>query len=362
MIIAAAAALLLLAVIAVLALILVSGGDPVDFVQTQLIRLRLAGQEDVLNTAMSSDRTPVRFIVNSGDTPRAIAANLTNTGLIADADVFVDFVRLQDWDTELEAGTYFLNAAQTIPEIAEALTDSRGSFIPFRIIEGWRIEQVAEAIDANPLFGFSGADFLMVVGQGATPDADFAAAVGLPGGTSYEGFLFPNTYSLPPDITPIELRRALTDEYLVQVRSTGVDSAAAAQGWTLHQVTTLASIVQREAVRIDEAPQIAGVYRNRLDIGMKLDADPTVQYPLGEPGDWWPQITRADYTGVISPYNTYLNPTLPPGPIANPGLAMLQAVVDPTPSEFFYFQAECDGSGYHRFALTFDEHLANSCS
>jgi UPF0755 protein len=113
---------------------------------------------------------------------------------------------------------------------------------------------------------------------------------------------------------------------------------------------------------MDEGAKIAGVYAHRLRIGMKLDADPTVQYPLGEPGDWWTQITQADYTNTISPYNTYLNFGLPPGPIANPGISAIRAAANPEISDYIYFRAECDGSGYHRFALTFAEHLANGCS
>jgi UPF0755 protein len=355
------AAAILIVLIAGVALLLISGGQPVAWVQTQIISLRLSGQEAALNTPIGSDNTPIRFTVQSGESPRTIAANLVRAGLIADADLFVDYVRVQRLDTELEAGTYFLNRAQPLTQIARVLTDSRGSSIPFRVIEGWRIEQVAEAIDANPLFGFDGAAFMAVVGRDAVPDPAFAQAVEMPAGASHEGFLFPNTYTLPPDITPIGLRDLLTGEFLEQVRGADIPAQAAAQGWTLYQVATLASIVQREAVRVDEAPLIAGVYRNRLDIGMKLDADPTVQYPLGRPGDWWTRITRADYSGVISPYNTYLGAGLPPGPIANPGLAMLIAVVQPAPSEYFYFQASCDGSGYHNFARTFNEHLANSC-
>ena len=111
-----------------------------------------------------------------------------------------------------------------------------------------------------------------------------------------------------------------------------------------------------------KAPQIAGVYVNRLNDGMKLDADPTVQYALVMPGDWWPQITQADYTDTISPYNTYLNFGLPPGPIANPGIdAILCGGASRSPRIILYFQADCSGNGYHRFAQTFDEHLANSC-
>jgi UPF0755 protein len=107
---------------------------------------------------------------------------------------------------------------------------------------------------------------------------------------------------------------------------------------------------------------IAGVYRNRLDIGMKLDADPTVQYGLGfQDGSWWPQITQADYSGVISDYNTYLRSDLPPGPIANPSLSAIQGTVYPVESEYLFFRAACDGSGFHNFARSFEEHLANGC-
>ena len=106
---------------------------------------------------------------------------------------------------------------------------------------------------------------------------------------------------------------------------------------------------------------ISSVYRNRLRDGMRLEADPTVQYPIGRPGDWWPQITQANYRDVISPYNLYLNFGLPPGPIANPGISAIEAAVNPEVSPYYYFRARCDGSGYHEFAITFDQHLANAC-
>jgi UPF0755 protein len=131
---------------------------------------------------------------------------------------------------------------------------------------------------------------------------------------------------------------------------------------SLYEVVTLASITERESVHNDENARIAGVYRNRFDIGMKLDADPTVQYGIGfQGGTWWPQITQDDYTNTISPYNTYLNTGLPPGPIANPGLSAIRGTVNAELSDFLYFRAACDGSGYHNFARTFEEHVANGC-
>lgn len=354
-------ALALLGVLAFATIFLISGGEPVDYVQTALIRLSLQSRQAALDQPLSADTTPIRFVVNSGDPPRLIAANLYDAGLIADADLFVDYVRAYDIDVELEAGTYFLNHAQSIRQIASALTDSSHSQIVFSIIEGWRMEEVAEAVESNPLFAFSGDDFLHIVGTGAEVDPAFRQRVGLPAGGSLEGFLFPGTYSLPPETTPEMLRATLLEQFSAEMDAAGIPAAAARQNMTIFEVVTLASIVQREAVHLDEAAQIAGVYVNRLNIGMKLDADPTVQYPLGHPGDWWTRITQADYSGTDSPYNTYLNFGLPPGPIANPGIEAIRAAANPQASEYLYFQADCSGNGYHRFALTFAEHIANSC-
>jgi UPF0755 protein len=176
---------------------ILTGGEIVDSIQTALIRFSLSSREADLARSVSSDASPVRFVVNSGDSPQLIARNLIEANLIADADLFVDFVRVEGLDTELEAGTYFLNQTQTIPTIARALTDSSSSHIPFIILEGWRIEEVAAAVDSNPLFSFSGADFLVTTGRGAQVDSSFAVSVGLPVGASMEGFLYPNTYQLP---------------------------------------------------------------------------------------------------------------------------------------------------------------------
>jgi UPF0755 protein len=357
----AGAALLVLMIVCVGALVVVSGGQPVDFIQSALVRVRLAGRTADLNRSVSSDQTPVRFTIQSGSTPRIIANDLVRANLILDADLFVDYVRANDIDVQLEAGTYFLNRAQTLAEIANALTDSRSSQFLFRILEGWRLEEIVEVIDGNPYFGFSGADFLSVVGPNALLDPTFASFAGIPSGSSLEGFLYPDTYQLPAQVTPIMLRDILTEQFTTQV-GTQLAVDAAAQNLTLYEAVVLASIIQREAVHAEEHPMIASVYRNRLRDGMRLEADPTVQYPFGQPGNWWPQITVADYSGVVSPYNTYLNFGLPPGPIANPGISAIRAAINPEETPYYFFRATCDGSGYHTFAITFDQHLANACS
>ena len=342
-------------------LLVVTGGNPVGAVQQLVFRVQLAGRQNELNTPISSDETPVRFNVAAGDTPRMVAQNLAAAGLIGDADLFVTFVRANDLDTQIEAGTYFLAQSEPLTEIAYALTDSGANTIPFRILEGWRMEEVAAAIDQTPLFGFDGEDFLRAVGPGATPDPAFAAAIGMPPGAALEGFLFPETYTLPASVTPEMLRDILLSEFMLQA-GTPLAASAQTQGLSLYQAVTLASIIQREAVRVDEMPLISSVYRNRMSVNMRLEADPTVQYGIGQrDGRWWPQITQADYSSAVSPYNTYLNTGLPPGPIASPGLAAIHAAIAPQQSPYYFFRAACDGSGYHVFAVTFDEHVANAC-
>jgi UPF0755 protein len=342
-------------------LFLVSGGRPINFVQKELTRLSLAGRQAELNRAPGSDDRPVRFTVNVGDTPPIVAQKLANANLISDADLYVDYAFVSGLDVQMEAGVYFPDQTQTIPEIAAMLTDSSKSYIPFRILEGWRIEEVANTVDRSGLFGFTGNEFLGVVGPGAPVDPNVASQIGLPDGASLEGFLFPDTYQLPPAITAEGLRDFLLETFLEKTGPQVVVDAQN-QGLSLYEIVTLASITERESLHADENAKIAGVYRNRLDIGMKLDADPTVQYGMGFQNDtWWPQITQANYTNVISAYNTYLNTGLPPGPIANPSLSAILAATYPEDSDYLFFRAACDGSGYHNFARTFEEHLANGC-
>jgi UPF0755 protein len=135
-------------------------------------------------------------------------------------------------------------------------------------------------------------------------------------------------------------------------------------GLTTYQAVTLASLVEREAVKDEEKPLIASVYLNRYKINMKLDADPTVQYALGYSiinQSWWTSPLSLIDLQVNSPYNTYINAGLPPTPIANPSIEALRAVAFPAQSNYLYFRAKCDGSGFHDFSETFDEHLQNGC-
>lgn len=342
-------------------LVIISGGQPVDFIQTAFLRIVISSRQEDLETAYSSDDTLRRFEVVSGDTPAQVGNRLVTEQIIRDAELFVNYMRVENLDTQLRDGTFFLRQTQTIPDIARTLTDVSQTAIIFSIPEGSRIEEVIERVADNTRFQFSPEEFAAYVEAGAVIPEGFATQMGIPAGSSLEGFLFPDVYELPPDISAAGLRDTLLENFRNSV-GTQLITDAMADSLTMRDIVIIASIAEREAVHNDEHPLITSVYRNRLDIGMKLDADPTVQYALnGARGRWWPRITTADYRGVDSIYNTYLNTGLPPGPIASPGLSAIRAAVYPAETSYIYFRARCDGSNYHNFATTYDEHLANGC-
>lgn len=343
------------------------------------LKIRLTRYQDVLQSPAGPDDSYRRFEIVPGEGAYAVAVNLLGQGLITDPNLFVDYVRFYGLDSQLEAGTYFLRQTQTLEQIAYALTDASTASIPFRTIAGWRLEEVAEfAVDGNTLLPFSGAEFRALVQRGAPIPDEFRARVGMPvvmsngQPPSLEGFLFPGDYRLQPDISAEGLRDALLEAFSAEV-SDAMAAQAAQQGLTLYEVVTLASIVQREAVVPEEASLIASVYLNRLARNMRLDADPTVQYAIGfRDGRWWPRLSgEADYYARGEPqadyaYNTYLKQDgmpraqlLPPGPICSPGLAAINAVLNPAQTQYLYFRS-CDDQT-HIFSLTFAEHASVVC-
>jgi UPF0755 protein len=202
---------------------------------------------------------------------------------------------------------------------------------------------------------------LELVRSGGDFDHDFLAD--RPEGvTSLEGFLFPDTYEFPSDATARDVIARMLDTF-GQRFTPELREQARAQGLTVYQAVTLASIVEREAVLPEERPIIASVFLNRLRAGMHLNADPTVQYALGYQGEghgWWKRPLLLEDLEVDSPYNTYRHVGLPPGPICNPGLAALEAVVNPADTRYLYFVAnDVAGDGSHVFAETLEEHNAN---
>ncbi len=231
------------------------------------------------------------------------------------------------------------------------------------IPEGWRLEQTADHLTDAELV--DGAAYRQLAEAGDFDLNVYPFLATRPAGTSLEGYLFPNTYDLPFDNPQaVDLIRRQLDSFAARVMP--LYETAIAEGATdldLYAVLIIASIVEREAVIAEERPAIAAVYLNRLAVGMRLEADPTVQYAMGyqEAADqWWKTpVTLAEYSNVNSPYNTYLYAGIPPGPIASPGLESIRAVLYPDEHNYIFFVATPDGSGAHVFAETWEEHVAN---
>ncbi|HEX2991996.1 MAG TPA: endolytic transglycosylase MltG [Anaerolineales bacterium] len=296
------------------------------------------------------------FTVEQGESVNSIASRLDVVGLVRDGEAFRAYLIYSGLDTSIQAGEYRLSAAMSAIDIARELQDATPEQVTFVILPGWRMEEIAASLPTSGL-SVTPEEFLNVA-RAPHPDFDF-----LQGAATTEGFLFPDSYIVPRVVTAEELVTGFLRNFSLRI-TPDIKNQFERQGLTVYQAVTLASLVEREAVQDEEKPLIASVYLNRLNIGMKLDADPTVQYALGYSilqQNWWTSPLTLIDLQVNSPYNTYLNPGLPPTPIANPSLAALRAVAFPEVSTYLYFRAKCDGSGYHEFSETFEEHLQNAC-
>jgi UPF0755 protein len=317
---------------------------------------RLLWADGLLTRAPSQQGTEIDFEVEQGESVESICQRLQTDGLITDARVLKDYLIYTGKDTTLQAGNYKLSASRSMVDLAGQMQDATPTEVPFVVLAGWRIEEIAEALPTSGLT-IEPAEFV------AAAAGHPAAYEFLAGATTTEGFLYPDSYVLSRGTSARELVEAMVrnfDQRLTQQ----LRDAFARQGLSVYEAVILASIVEREAVRLEEAPLIASVYLNRLRAGMRLDADPTVQYAIGfNPSQqtWWTNPLSYDDLKIPSPYNTYIVGGLPPAPISNPGLEVLSAVADPASSAYYYFQAQCDRSGFHAFSETFEEHLSHLC-
>ncbi len=329
-------------------------GGEAPAIKDVLIGLYLQYRQGDLDQPASYDDIPVTFVVEPGESAATIAARLEELGLVTDGELFRMFIRYHEIDANLEAGEYVLRPNMTMAEIAETLQHARIEEVTVTIPEGWRAEQVAQMLAKENIV--DGDEFLALVRGGKF---DYSVLRDRPEESSLEGFLFPETYRIPAQAEAEDLIErmlsTLEERFTPELRQ-----LAAERGMTIYEVITLASIVEREAVVTEERPLIAGVFLNRLEQGMPLQADPTIQYAKGyhaTTGQWWAPVVPEDWQGVDSPYNTYLYPGLPPGPICSPGLSAIQAVLAPADTEYLFFLAKGDGS--HVFAVTYEEHLQN---
>lgn len=322
-----------------------------------------------LTVPASADERLVRIEIESGTPARVIGQQLADAGLIQDDQLFEAYIRVNGLSHRLSAGVFVFSPSMTPLEIINQLQGAQAPGISLTIPEGWRSGQIIDKLKTlGPMDELSISEYEAVVSSGRLPetlDRDFTFLATKPINASLEGYLFPATYELPVDSLTSE---AVLTRQLSAFRSQVVPlyeeaRSSSATDMDLFTVLTIASIVEREAVIADERATIAGVYLNRLRQGMKLEADPTVQYAMGYQPDtdqWWKTpVFLEEYSSVISAYNTYLYSGLPPGPISNPGLESIRAVLFPEVHSYLYFVALPEEDGRHVFAQTFAEHERN---
>jgi len=342
--------LLLAALVAVVLLLPTLACTGEDGLERSLIGVYLSLYEEEIKTPASSDPSPVVFVIEKGETADSIAQRLYEQGLIRDPGLFRMLARYKGVDSRLEAGHYTLRRNMTLEEILEAFGHGTVPATVVTILEGWRLEEVAEHLGGK---GLADAAEFQRLAQAGQVQRDFLGS--RPGGASLEGYLFPDTYQLSTDFKASDIIGLMLDTFGRKV-TPDLRDAAKNQGLSLHEAITLASIVEREAVIVEEQPLIAGVYVNRLARKWPLQADPTVQYALGyqsKEQTWWKKRVYFVDLEVDSPYNTYKYPGLPPGPICSPGLTAIQAAVNPETTDYLFFVAKGDGS--HAFAKTAEE-------
>ena len=280
-------------------------------------------------------------MLKPGWSTRHIATELQANGVIHSWRAFLLYHYLLK-PRSLKAGEYKFDDSETALRVHDRL--SRGDVYIHTVVipEGFNKFDIADAVQAAGLG--TRQEFL----------AEAQAQIGLirdldPQATSLEGYLFPDTYGFTRAQTMADIIAVMVHRFKQEAKQIGLNA-------NVHQVVTLASIVEKETAAPEERPLVAGLYLNRLDKHMALDADPTVIYAALLAGDYQGTITRSELQSD-SPYNSYKFPGLPPGPIASPGKASLLAALNPTKTDYLYFVS--DDNGHHRFARTLDEHTHN---
>jgi UPF0755 protein len=294
----------------------------------------------------------IQIQIPSGTTGQQLGEDLEAAGIIRSAKAWRAWIYWQKFrqpNGDFKAGTYKLSVAQPLPEIAQKIWNGEVMQLSFTIPEGWTIQQMAEHFES--LGYFSAEEF--VEATRVIPREQYPW---LPQNLPHlEGFLFPDTYKLASDGLSVQQIIAVMLDHFETVALPIYKAQQGQTNLSLREWVTLASIIEKESVVDEERGIIAGVFTKRLEIGMPLQADPTVEYGLGIRQTADQPLTYAQVE-TPSPYNTYMNAGLPPTPIAAPGIDSLKVTLNPEPTDALYFVARYDGT--HIFSETLADHEA----
>lgn len=292
----------------------------------------------LLNPVNSADATTVRFVIPKGQAIITIGERLEDAGLIQNALAFRFSVLSANLAEKIQAGSFDLSPSMTTGEIAQHLTTgTEDTWIT--ILEGWRVEEIAESLETQDLDSFDSKEFILLA-------------------QNSEGMLFPDTYLVPREMSTENIYSMLINTFERKVTQ-GLAEEIANSNRDFEDILIMASLVEREARDFEQMKTVAGILWNRIDIGMALQVDATLQYVTGYnpvQQSWWAPPTSAQ-KNEDSLFNTYLHPGLPPRPIANPSLLAIKATLDPQETDDLFYIHANNGKMYT--AQTLDEHNAN---
>ncbi|MWV45451.1 endolytic transglycosylase MltG [Paenibacillus sp. HJL G12] len=302
---------------------------------------------------------PVKFTIESGMGTSKIAGVLHQNGLIKNETVFKGYLKWKNEGSHFQAGVYEAKPGATFDELIAKLNSGevvKEAMTRITIPEGYTIEQIAKKV--SEATGTAADEFLKIADHPGNEAIAAFKNVPQNGDLKHaaEGYLFPDTYEFKKGTNDSDIFHRMMEQMQSKIDSIpDLQQKLKDRDITLHELLTIASLIEREVVVDEERPLVAGVIYNRLDKKMKLEIDATVQYALAEPKE---RLLYKDLK-VESPYNTYLHDGLPPGPICSPSLASIEAALSPKASEYLYYVTKKDGSHEHLFAKTYQEHLKN---
>ncbi|MDR2521185.1 MAG: endolytic transglycosylase MltG [Spirochaetaceae bacterium] len=318
-----------------------------------ILALAVIGAAAIVGTAIYlnappplSETTRTRIEIREGESAAAAGRQLAAAGLIKSAHFWTLITRIQK--EHIKTGVYTIPAPISALAIYAILKTGKQENQPVTIPEGSTIKKTAAIWAAADICD---ADAFIK----AAESAEIAAQYNIPAATM-EGYLYPDTYNVPPRYDAEKLVHLMVRTFFKRLAE--IEPAATLSPGELHRAVTLASIVEREYRVASEAPLIAGVFQNRMERGMRLESCATVEYIITEiQNKPHPKRLYTRDTQIENPYNTYTNRGLPPGPIASPGAVALRAALNPQPSEYLFFRLVDSSAGKHYFSRTLDDHI-----
>jgi UPF0755 protein len=297
----------------------------------------------------------VYFEVEQGTGAAELAQTLTEQEVIKHPMVFSLYLRASDRGRSVQAGRFALTPGMNYRTLSEALANAGVQEVRVTIPEGYTREQIGETVSAE-FSAVNKAEWNAATGPESPLKQDLSVLTALPEGAGLEGYLFPDTYRFRQEATAQDIARRMVENFVSRMNEVGYDvrnGEIAADQYTLHEIVTLASIIEREVQRPDDMRNVSDIFRKRLADGMMLQADSTVNYVID--GDD-PSLTL-EQTKLDTPYNTYKYTGLPPGPISNPGQNALSAALNPNVNDWYFFLTTPEGEV--KYATTFTQHVQN---